>query len=44
LAQRSNLRYIVRAGRDITEYLRQATEVFGLDDAAETDREDPDRR
>ncbi|MET7929753.1 amidohydrolase family protein [Streptomyces sp. NPDC005349] len=33
LAQRSNLRYIVRAGRDVTGYLREATEVFGLETA-----------
>lgn len=36
LAQRTNLKHIVRAGRDVTDYLREATEVFGLDDTAET--------
>jgi imidazolonepropionase-like amidohydrolase len=40
LAQRSNLRYIVRGGRDVSGYLREATEVFGLDDTAETDHGD----
>lgn len=37
LTQRSNLRYIVRAGRDISGYLREATEVMGLHDSAEPD-------
>ena len=36
LAQRSNLRYIVLGGRDVSGYLREATAVFGLDDTAET--------
>lgn len=36
LAQRSNLRYIVRAGCDVSGYLREATEVFGLE-TSETD-------
>lgn len=33
LAQPSNLRHIVRAGRDVTDYLREATAVFGLESA-----------
>jgi imidazolonepropionase-like amidohydrolase len=36
LARRSNLRHIVRAGREVSGYLREATEVFGLDDTTET--------
>jgi imidazolonepropionase-like amidohydrolase len=40
LAQRTNLKHIVRAGRDVTGYLREATEVFGLDDTAETGHRD----
>ncbi|MCW2846318.1 MAG: amidohydrolase [Marmoricola sp.] len=37
LTQRSNLRHIVRAGRDITAHVREATAVLGLDDAVQTD-------
>jgi imidazolonepropionase-like amidohydrolase len=37
LAQRSNLKYIVRAGRDITAHVREATAVLGLDEAVQTD-------
>ena len=37
LAQRSNLRYIFRAGRDISRYVREATQVFGLDDPLDMD-------
>lgn len=36
LARRSNLRYIVRAGREVGGYMREATEALGLDDTAET--------
>lgn len=37
LAQRRNLRYIVQAGREISGYLREITEVLDLDALAETD-------
>lgn len=37
LADRSNIRHIVRAGRDVSGYLRGATEALGLDEADESD-------
>lgn len=42
LAQRSKLRHIVRAGRDVTTYLREATHVLDLEHGAdEADHEIP---